>query len=423
MHVHLREWQTVHLPGVSLADPEAMRAASQLTSTGKLTVHELRSGLRIDSHAHVGHVQLGDVTIHIEPKIAARDFLKLFCHVWGLDVLRQPGHVPHGQGAFWLQDMLIAQLCIEVREALAHGLRRRYVARTSWQQSPRGRIDWRALSAQGALTSAALPCRHHEPSEDWPAHRAIAAGLRLAASEAHEPAIAADARRLYLQLAERVSARPLTPALCEEARRSLDRLSAPLGPSLSLIEILAQGSSLAPEDEGESRLPGFLFDMNRFFQASIGQFLKESLPGYELREDRAIGEMFRYAPSHNPRARQSPRQRPDFALFQRGQLVALLDAKYRDLWELPLPREMLYQLAIYALGREGPEGAVILYPAQDRAAREATIELRAPFGPWGKTHVGIRPVFIEDLASVITMPKTSDARRRLAEQLVMGSRR
>ena len=52
---------------------------------------------------------------------------------------RTPQASASGLGLF--QDLLVAQLHAEVRELVARGLRRRYVARSEELASPRGRID------------------------------------------------------------------------------------------------------------------------------------------------------------------------------------------------------------------------------------------------------------------------------------------
>src|SRR5207253_11100817 len=122
------------------------------------------------------------------------------------------------------------------------------------------------------------------------------------------------------------------------------------------------------------RLRGFLFDMNRFFQVLIQRFLHEHLSGVAVHGEYRLKGMFRYVPWQNPLARREPTLRPDFAVLRGGKLLAILDAKYRDLWENSLPREMLYQLALYALGREGGEQtSTILYPAADEDACEQSI--------------------------------------------------
>jgi 5-methylcytosine-specific restriction enzyme subunit McrC len=112
--------------------------------------------------------------------------------------------------------------------------------------------------------------------------------------------------------------------------------------------------------------------------------------------------MLGYVPGHNPRRRQAPEPRPDFVIRDGSRLAAILDAKYRDLWENPLPREMLYQLAIYALSREQGAAAAILYPTMAGDAREAVIEIRDPVRGAGRAYVVLRPVNLPGLAAVLS---------------------
>jgi len=201
-------------------------------------------------------------------------------------------------------------------------------------------------------------------------------------------------------------------------RRRLTRLEQAAAPSLELIALLLDGQAITLDDETTVRLPGFLFDMNRFFQALIGRWLRDNLTECQVLDEKGLAGLLAYAPEWNPRSRRAPAPRPDFAVRRKSRPSILLDAKYRDLWERPLPREMLYQLAMYATSGAGDPVAVILFPTEDETAQEARIDIRDVVSGAVRGGVALRPVPLPRLADLAW--GTESARRAEAERLVFG---
>ena len=121
-----------------------------------------------------------------------------------------------------------------------------------------------------------------------------------------------------------------------------------------------------------------------------------------------------YAKDKNPKGRHPPTPRPDIAIFRQHTLVGLLDAKYRDLWNNPLPSDMLYQLAIYALSQATQRVATILYPTTDVWARDQVVEIRDPVRGANRAQVILRPVHLPSLADSIHLANVQGERKRRA---------
>ena len=426
--VHLREWQSLGpedpqagLRGVHLAGNDARALARRLTESGIVEIVDLNDGIRVRALAHVGRIHVGGLVITIEPKIGSGQLLELLRYTYGLRDLQLfdiTGFATTGQ---LLQDLICAQLLAEVSELVERGLAKRYVGRSDLLLSPRGRLDINDLARRSPLRSARITCRYHQRSTDHLLNQVALAGVRLASNVAQDPQLSRSLARLAKRLGEEILGVRLGSSVLEQARRHLDRLSAAYAPALRLVDLLYACSAVSLDGEAATELPGFLFDMNRFFQALMERFLRENLHTFDVKAEHGLAEMMRYMPGLNPRRRRPPRPRPDFLVSREGKVAALLDAKYRDLWERDLPRDMLYQLAIYALSQPKAATAAILFPTIIADATAAVIEIRDPVRAGALGYVALRPVALGELLEAVRVDSDPDRRIRLAKKLAFGT--
>jgi 5-methylcytosine-specific restriction enzyme subunit McrC len=428
--ITLSEWETLgpenssDLAGRFLdASAGTRHVIERLTESNFLGISELRRGLQIKAYSHVGRIRIGELNITILPKIKGTSLLSLVRYAYGfrrLNLLSDSTHLVDNCG---FEDLLISQLNAEVQELISRGLLRAYIGTSERLGSPRGRIDLTRMALDGGTVTATLPCLHHPRTEDTLLNRVLMAGLRLAASLASAVELRRESRRLASLMDEQVSPIRLDGVMMDQAIRKMNRLTTAYASALSIIRLLVEAQGVVLEGQNvTTTLPGFLFDMNAFFQALVSRFLRENLPEYTVRDEHGLKGMMRYNPKFNPQRRHSPTPRPDYVVTQHGMIRSILDAKYRDLWDKQLPREMLYQLVVYAIGHRQRPQSSILYPTTSPLAKEARIDISDPlFGkPIGQ--VSLRPVLLTQLEKLVTS-KTSQARREresLAQRLAFG---
>ncbi|MFC1693439.1 hypothetical protein ACFL1R_08040 [Candidatus Latescibacterota bacterium] len=165
--------------------------------------------------------------------------------------------------------------------------------------------------------------------------------------------------------------------------------------------------------------------VQRMGGGQISRFLSDNLADYSIIDEYRLKGMLPYVPGFNPGNRRSPEPRPDYIIQQDSNVLAVLDAKYRDLFVNSLPREMLYQLSIYALSQISGGKAVILYPALSDAIQEARIEISEPLHGIRKGMVILRPINLLTLHYLISMSGVEGKRKRfeLASIIAFGERK
>jgi 5-methylcytosine-specific restriction enzyme subunit McrC len=399
--VNLTEWETREpskgspLAGVVLTgQPAAQRLARTLTQDGRIEILELARGLELRASSYVGRFALGELLITIRPKIFGVPLMNLLRYAYRLRQLDLFDEVDYVTSQTSFEDLLIHQLAAEASELLSRGLHRDYLRTESMLASPHGRIDFGGYMQVIANARVALPCVHYPRSEDTCLNQVLHGGLELAARMTLDCELSGRVRRLAKSFTGRITPKALDPSGLAEAWHSLDRRTSVYRPALTLIQMLLNTQGVALTDtKSPIQAAGFLFDMNRFFQALLSRFLGENLVGYEVQDERVLRGVFSYDPTNNPRNHRSPSLRPDFLVLRDRKVEATLDAKYRDLWERNLPREMLYQLALYALGQEsGSRRATIIYPTLDDSARQQIVFVNDPLRGTSKAEIILRPV-------------------------------
>ena len=426
--IELTEWETLKLfksGPVLVGHPAAQGLAERLTSARQVEILELAKGLEIRTNSFVGRFALGELLITIRPKISSLPLMNLLRYAYRLRNLKLFDDVRYSVMQLSFEDLLIHQLAAEASELLARGLHRDYLRTNSMLAIPRGRIDLGSYVQVAANAGVALPCTYFPRSEDTCLNQVLHGGLELAARTTLDQELAGNVRRLAKRFAERISPGNLDVRRFAEAWHSLDRRTSAYRPALTLIQILMQSQGAALTDTS-SLVPaaGFLFDMNRFFQALLSRFLCENLVGYKVLDEQALRGVFCYDTANNPRNRDSPKLRPDFLVLRDDKIEAVLDAKYRDLWETKLPREMLYQLAAYALGHQsGNRQATIIYPTLTEVARQQIILINDPHRGSLIAKIVLRPLHLLKLEQLLNDEGVGAQRNRIefATHLAFGT--
>ncbi|AEV70214.1 McrC family protein [Acetivibrio clariflavus] len=401
--INLKEWSIIFEEGAELSDVDARNTAQALKEKGIIEITEQKNGIFVESNSYVGSIKIGNIQINVSPKIEGIPLYTLLRYAYGLRDLKLFNISEHSIGNFSFFDLLIYELYAEAEDLLRRGIHKSYEKKEEDLFSPRGKIDMNRLCTQGGLSKNKLPCRYFNREGNNVLNRTLLAGLKLGLKLVVDIELKAKLQRLCSIMEEEVDDIILTRGNLQLAKNSINRLNDRYSAVLEVINILYESQGIQLEDESRCiNLRGYFFDMNAFFEKLVGKLLKDCVKEYVVKDQFSLHDMFMYTPGFNPRRRESPTPRPDFALLQGGKVEKLLDTKYRDLWENNLTRDMLYQLAIYAVSGIGDKTATIIYPAVSDEPTVQKIDVKNPVTNTKMASIILKPINLVKVAGLLS---------------------
>lgn len=347
-NLDLWEWKPTEEPvPLSVRERDQLKhfLASIEPAPGTNDAYYLRPG------STIGALEIGDLSVSIEPKLPIGRVLYLAAYATGVDFreerfdyLRQPT----------LVEALVPALTRAARRAFARGLLHGYRTEEEALQTVRGRI--RVADQLRRRFGVPLPVevRYDDFTDDVLANQLVkAAADRLSKLRIRTP-------RSRLGLA-RVAATLDNVSLVEFPANDVpevkfDRLNEHYREVVTLARLILRHASIET-GRGAVRANGFLMDMNAVFQDFVTRALREEL-GLSERTFRSDS---RLPPIHLDAAGRIG-LKPDLSWWNGPTCTFVGDAKYKRVKNERVPNADLYQLLAYATALDLP-GGLLVYAA------------------------------------------------------------
>ncbi len=323
-------------------------------AVGESDEYKLRPG------SHVGAVEIGGLSVLIEPKIGIPQLLSLACYAMGAYRLHERRLFDFEERVS-LPDALALALGAAARRAFSRGLLHDYVAVEEAIHTVRGRIRFDEQMRRRFGMPLPVEVRYDEFTDDVIANQLVkAAARRLSLMPLHS----GQARRNLGWIAgtlENVSYVEFPPNNVPEF--PADRLNEHYGDVVALSRLILRHGSFE-SGRGEVRASGFLMDMNVVFQEFVTVALREALGlSSGAFGERSISTLDQAG---------SVKLRPDLVWREGSKCLFVGDAKYKKIEIQHAPNSDLYQLLAYATALDLPGGMLIYAKGEGEPAVHTT---------------------------------------------------
>ena len=355
--IDLQEYQDSEPHALSIVERDALQSAiDSLTIKpvpGESDKYILRPG------SNVGALEIGDLSVLIQPKIGIPNLLSLACYAMGVYKQQDMRLFDFAQNET-LPDTLALALASAARRAFSRGLLHGYRTEEEAVYTVRGRIrfDEQIRRRYGALLP--IEVRYDEFTDDILANRLVkAAAMRLGAMRLRSRK-ARNGLGWIAGLLSDVSPTEFPPNNVPNV--SFDRLNEHYRGVVGLARLVLLQSAFEAR-HGRVRASGFLMDMNKVFQEFVTVALREAL--------RVSESVFGEKNISSLDVGGKVRLRPDLTWWDGGNCVFVGDAKYKNITgDRRVPADM-YQLLAYATALDLPSGLLIYAEGEaDQAMHE-----------------------------------------------------
>ncbi len=341
--VDLQEYQRSEPLSLPVAERDALR--EHLRSLTIEPVAGAQTEYTLTPGSTVGAVDVGGLSVLIEPKIGIPQLLSLVCYVNGVKPLPEEFDFFERNA---LPDALALALASHARRAFSRGLLHGYRTEEETLHTVRGRIRFDEQIRRRFGIPLPVEVRYDEFTDDILENRLVKAAVaRLGGMRLRSP----KARRGLGWVAgtlDNVSPVEFPPRNVPEVR--FDRLNEHYRGVVSLSRLVLRHSAFE-SGRGAVRASGFLVDMNVLFQEFVTVALCErlALSGGAFGE-RTINTLDKGDCVH---------LRPDLVWRYGSSCVFVGDAKYKRIEDERAPNADLYQLLAYVTALDLPGGMLI----------------------------------------------------------------
>ncbi len=355
--INLKEYDSSEY-SLSVAERDALRAAIPSLTIGPVEGEDAKYSLTPGST--VGAIEVGDLSVLIEPKIGIPQLLSLACYAMG--AFRPQPEMFDYPPKYALPDVLALALASAARRAFSRGLLHGYITEEESLYGIRGRIRFDDQIRRRFGVPLPVEVRYDEFTDDILANRLVKAAVaRLGGMRLRSP----SARKGLGWIAgtlDNISPVEFSPG--DVPNIAFDRLNEHYRGVVGLSRLILRHSAFE-SSRGGIRAAGFLMDMNDVFQEFVTVALRDAL--------RVSERVFREHNISTLDVGGSVGLKPDLTWWHGSSCLFVGDAKYKRITHSHVPNADLYQLLAYTTALDLPGGLLIYAKGE---AAETTYHVR-----------------------------------------------